>query len=221
MMRIRTKHFTGRIAFCLLWIVTTFPAGGQDAAGGTPAIFPVVEKNQLTARFHLPDIPDDKMRETLASGMSTRLIFEIRLVSQNSDRETSRLRRLQMRFDVWEKKYELSFGTLKRTFENRKSFENYLQDSLICEFGVITDRQTSWQILAFYGPERLASGQKDRVSSWLNNEGRTEESQPGAEQESGFSISLSGLITMFIKDEEQSGKKVIRSDTFTLESLRE
>ena len=220
MMRIRTTHFNRRIAVCLLLLIVSFPAAGQDVSGNTPAIFPVVENNQLTARFHLPDIPDDKMRETLASGMSTRLMFEIRLVSQNNKRETSRLRRLQMRFDVWEKKYELWFGTMNRSFTDRNSFENFVRDSLICELGVITDPQTSWRVLAFYGPERLASGQKDRVSSWLNNEGRTEESQPGAEQESGFSISLSGLITMFIKDEEQPGRKVIRSDTFTLESLR-
>lgn len=165
---------------------------------------------------------DEDMQQTLSSGMSTTFNFQFNLKYEQGSTIRSMVQEVAVRYDIWEKRYLLFLNNRMHQFPDYPAFIAFLSDSVTFSLGPVygIDLKKSLRMIVFFSPEKISSAQKAKLKYWLNNNAEVEESAPGSEQQSGFSIDLSGLFSVFLSNEPKSKMQKYQSGLFTIESLR-
>jgi len=208
------------ICLCIIFILieNTF---AEDGSIRDLDIFITDNKLNVTCHFKQGFIDED-MRQTLASGMSSTFNFQINLKYENGSMIRRQIMEVAIRYDIWEKQYLLYYANQIDQFSVYQKFESFLYDSLTFDMGSVKgiDYKKSLGVIVFFSPEKISSAQKEKLNYWLTSNTDTKESAPGMEQESGFSIDLSRLFSVFLSDKPKTNIKQYKSGTFTIESLR-
>jgi hypothetical protein len=162
------------------------------------------------------------MQQSLSSGMSNTFNFQIILKYDKGSIIRRRLTEVVIRYDIWEKQYLLFYADQLHQFSAYREFETFLHDSLSFDIGSTKgiDYKKPLSVIVFFSPEKISSTQKEKLNYWLTSDSDTKESAPGMEQESGFSIDLSKLFSVFLSDKPKSNLQQYKSAIFTIEKLR-
>lgn len=165
---------------------------------------------------------DEDMRQTLSSGMTSTFNFQINLKYENGNIIRNQMVEVAIRYDIWEKQYLIFYNNQIHQFSVYQTFESFLCDSLIFDLGSVNaiDNKKSLRLIIFFSPEKISPAQKEKLNYWLTSDAETEESAPGMEQESGFSIDLSKLFSVFLSDKPKTKLQQYQSKIFTIENLR-
>lgn len=165
---------------------------------------------------------DENMRQSLSSGMSNTFNFQINLKYDKGSTIRNRLTEVVIRYDIWEKQYLLFYADQIHQFSTYHKFETFLYDSLSFDMGSIKgiDYKKPLSVLIFFSPEKISKSQKEKLNYWLTGNTDTKESAPGLEQESGFSIDLSKLFSLFLSNKPSTNIEQFKSGSFTIENLR-
>jgi hypothetical protein len=127
-----------------------------------------------------------------------------------------------MRYDIWEKKYQLSSSFNKFQFREFDEFNSFLLDSL--EFAIIDSRKLnpnlSYRTLLSYSLEAISASQKRKLDRWLWSSQEQTNIQSEKETDPSFSINLSSLFSLFLKQNKKSNLQIFESLPFTLKSLQ-
>ena len=210
------------LAICLCITIILFKNTiAQD--GSIQGLNVFIMDNQLNVTCHFKHgFIDEDMRQTLSSGMSTTFNFQINLQYDNGSVIRSQLLEVAIRYDIWEKQYLLYYNNQIHPFSAYEIFESFLCDSLILDLGSVKgiDYKKPFLVIVFFSPEKISSVQKEKLNYWLTSDADTKESAPGMEQESGFSIDLSKLFSVFLSNEPKTKIQQYKSGTFTIENLR-
>ena len=179
-------------------------------------------KNRLHITGHFHELINENMKETLASGMSHSLNFQIDLLGTKRKIIASKTEFVLLRYNVWEKFYLIRTLTQQKNFQQSSQFESFLNDSLhfiITNIKKVPTNQQLYIVLSF-SPENIPASQMSKLNSWLISDGEMRESKPALEAESGFSINLSNLLSIFLNKKDESRIFIYRSATFTIQSLK-
>lgn len=182
-----------------------------------------LDNNEIIAAGHYMNVIDEDMAASLSSGLSSTLNYYIRLLSIDNKEYRSINKIVRLRYNVWEKVYDMSVAGQKHNFQSFGALENFINDSLLFHLGPpdgIPLKKKLRMILSF-SPQGISDSQKDRLNKWLLSEGKVKESQPAYESGSGFSINLSNLLSAFFRKKEDYNIYLYKSSVFTLEKLRE
>jgi len=204
-------------------ITGIFPAASNAQNNNLKSIQPLIRSNNLAVSCKFNNLISEALKETLASGMSTELNFHLQVKQTGSSVLWSGSKSVKIQYNVWEKNYSISRRMGRKTFSDYNSFQNFLHDSLIFNISGISrfPGSSKLQIILSFLPEKMTAGQKQKLDYWIENESVTRERSPAGESESGFSINLSRLITMFFDKSKNSKMQRIRSAPFTIKSLRD
>lgn len=171
---------------------------------------------------HFKGLINANMKETLASGMSSSLHFNLKLLGSHSRVLSEIGESIFLRFNVWEKVYSIRTSKKRNDFKNYHQFESFINDSLVFDMGHIkkpASNQT-FKILLSFSPENISTSQKNKLNYWLKSEGEIKQSRPAYESESGFSVNLTSLISIFFKKKDHKKLYVFKSAPFTIHSLK-
>jgi len=186
------------------------------------SVEPKLIKDDIFVSCQFNNLVDEEMMGTLASGMSLSLNFHLQLNRFPGETiyETSRL--VKFRYNVWDKTYLLLYSGKQIQFTAYDSFKSFLYDSL--SFKLTSARMLpkvgQLQFRLTFLPQKLSAYQKEKLDYWITNESETKESNPARESESGFSINLSRLISLFLDNKTEENLQEIKSAPFTIQSLR-
>ncbi len=162
------------------------------------------------------------MHETLTSGMSTSLSFYFQLTGLDGNSIRTRTKSVNFRYDVWEKKYILSYDGQVKQFSGYVHFQSFLADSLT--FKLFPARKLPPQkkllLVLHFLPEKISANQKKKLAFWINNENESQEGAPAKEPSSGFSINISRLISGFLGSEANVKTQKFSTRPFTINALR-
>ena len=186
------------------------------------SIKPAVIENQIYIFCKSsPGFLDQDMRESLLSGMSRTLNFQLILADANGKIIRSKLKAVQLRYDIWEKKYQIFSSGKIHHFSALAKFEVFLYDSLRFKLGNIRSlaRQKKLQVVLLFSPQKITNIQQKKLNYWLTSTGETAESKPALEPESGFSIDLSRLFSIFMSKKPSVKTLEFRSALFTIQGL--
>jgi hypothetical protein len=186
------------------------------------SVQPSVSNNQLYASCRLsPGFFDDDMRESLLSGMSSNLNFQLTLSGADGSMLRSKMHNIQLRYDIWEKKYYIYNADEIHQFSEQNEFEIFLSDSLNLKLGSVKtlDKQKKLRIIVLFSPQKITHNQQKKLNYWLTNAGETEESKPGLESESGFSIDVSRLFSIFLRKKPAVKTLKFYSPFFNIQGL--
>jgi hypothetical protein len=208
--------------FSVITILGFFPFSLNAQNSNLKSISPAVHDNSLVVRCRFNNLVSEVMQETLASGMSSSLNFHLQLIQSGKDILWSGSKPVKIQYNVWEKKYTIVHRRQNKEFTDYIKFHNFLQDSLEFEISAPGNFSNSikLEIVLIFLPERISERQKKKLDYWIENGSGTRKNSPAGESESGFSINLSRLITMFFDKSEKAKIQQIRSAPFTLKSLR-
>jgi hypothetical protein len=182
-----------------------------------------IADNELNLICHFKsDFIDEDMRQTLSSGMSNTFNFQINLKYENGSVIRNHIVEVVIRYDIWEKQYLLFYKDQIQQFSTYQKFASFLYDSLTFDLGSIKgiDYKKPLQVIVFFSPEKISSAQKEKLNYWLTSNADTKESAPGMEQETGFSIDLSRLFSVFLSDKPKTNIQQYQSVIFNIENLR-
>lgn len=181
-----------------------------------------IEQESLLATGHFSGLLTTEMRETLASGMSTSLNFQLKLINRRTQQVKQSLYTIFLRYNVWEKNYRLWSSLQDRTFKTAENFEYFLNDSL--KFQIISIKNLSandnFTFILYYSPQKISDNQKTKLNEWLKNEGEMNKGKPGQESESVFSINVSSLISIFLTKKNENSIHFFQTAPFTLQALK-
>jgi len=210
------------VFFAVLLITGIFTISAFAQNNNLKSVQPLIRSNNLAVSCKFNNLISDALKETLASGMSTELNFHLQVKQTGSSVLWSGSKSVKIQYNVWEKNYSISRRMGRKTFSDYNSFQNFLHDSLIFNISGISrfPGSSKLQIILSFLPEKMTAGQKQKLDYWIENESETRERSPAGESESGFSINLSRLITMFFDKSKNSKMQRIRSAPFTIKSLR-
>ena len=182
-----------------------------------------ISGDRLIVIGHFSGLIDSEMKETLASGMSSTLSFQLRLLNSRSKSLAKKAEVIYLRYNVWDRVYQLRRTISSYNFNDYNHFEKFLNDSLAFDMGSITKLSidSKLRILLTYSPEKISDSQKSKLNTWLVNDGQMNESKPAFESESGFSVNLSSLISIFLRKKDASKIFLYQSTPFTIRALRQ
>ena len=165
---------------------------------------------------------DENMQQSLSSGMSNAFNFQINLKYDTGSIVRSQLTEVVIRYDIWEKQYLLFSANQIHQFSTYQQFELFLYDSLSFNLGSIRglNHKKPLGVIVFFSPEKISTSQKEKLNYWLTGNTDTKESAPGLEQESGFSIDLSKLFSLFLSNKPKTSMEQFKTKIFTIENLR-
>ena len=177
--------------------------------------------DRLVVIGHFAGLIDNEMKQTLASGLSSTLSFDLRLFNSRSKVLRNSKETVYLRYNVWEKMYQLRTATQEKYFEDSDHFENFLKDSLTFNMGKISKLPLDDKLRIFlsFSPEKISDSQKSKLNTWLVSEGETNESKPALESESGFSVNLSNLISIFFSKKDSHKIFIYKTTPFTIRAL--
>ncbi|MBN2092682.1 hypothetical protein JW964_23880 [candidate division KSB1 bacterium] len=182
----------------------------------------VIEQEKLVAIGHFSGLMTVEMRETLASGMSTSLNFQLKLINRQTQQVKQSLYTIFLRYNVWEKNYRLWSSFQDINFKTAENFEHFLNDSL--KFQIISIKNLSandnFTFILYYSPQKISDNQKNKLNEWLKNEGEMNKAKPGQESESVFSINVSSLISIFLTKKNENSIHLFQTAPFTLQALK-
>ena len=220
--QVRGISFYSTLIICIVVIFILFTnTFAQDGSIKSLDIFTVDNELNLICHFK-PDFMDENIRQTLSSGMSSTFNFQFNLKYENGNVLRNQMVEVAIRYDIWEKQYLLFYNNKIHPFLTYQTFESYLSDSLTFDLGSMTgiDYKKSLRMIVFFSPEKISSAQKKKLNYWLTDNDNTKESAPGMEQESGFSIDLSRLFSLFLSDKPESSIQQFQYGPFSIEKLR-
>lgn len=178
----------------------------------------------LLAKCHFVNgFIDNDIKQTLSSGLTSNLNFHLKLQKNKEKVLRSKVEEVLIRYDIWEKKYLVFEPDGVKQFSDYTKFESFLYDSITINFGSVrgTPQEDLLQVVLLFSPEKISSAQKKKLNYWLTSESDTEESNPALESESGFSVDLSKLFSIFLSKKTSIKIREYHSPVFSLKSLRE
>jgi hypothetical protein len=180
-----------------------------------------VNEDRLVIVGHFSGLIDNEMKQTLASGLSSTLSFHLQLFNSRSKVLRKNNEAVYLRYNVWEKVYQVLTTTQEKYFDDIHHFENFLKDSLTFDMGKISKLpiDDKLRIVLSFSPEKISDSQKSKLNTWLVSEGEMNESKPALESESGFSVNLSNLISIFLSKKESQKIFLYKSTPFTIRAL--
>lgn len=206
----------------LFWIAAWLGLNVLHAQSPAPfAVQPDIQNKVLVARLQLGGLLTAPLKETLASGMSSTFSVQVQLIQKENHALDFRRADLQMRFDVWERFYQVKFDQQKHRFENYEDFADFVSDSLLVKMREASHYNFTQQLqfAVLVGPPAGFESRKSKLSAWLNEEGRSSESSPADETETGFAINISKLIALFLGNDQPADLRQWNSHTFTISDL--
>jgi len=183
----------------------------------------LINGNLLATCHFVNGFIDDDIKQTLSSGMTSNLNFHLKLQKNKGKVLRSKVEEYLIRYDIWEKKYLIFQPDGVKQFSDYTIFKSFLYDSVTINFGSITGtpKQELLQVVLLFSPEKISSAQKKKLNYWLTSESETKESNPALESESGFSVDLSKLFSIFLSKKPAIKIREYFSPVFSINSLRE
>jgi len=177
--------------------------------------------DRLVIIGHFAGLIDNEMKQTLASGLSSTLSFHLQLINSRSKVLRKNNEAVYLRYNVWEKMYQVLTTTQEKYFDDIHHFEKFLKDSLTFDMGKISKLSFDDKLHIFlsFSPEKISDSQKSKLNTWLVSEGETNESKPALESESGFSVNLSNLISIFFSKKDSHKIFIYKTTPFTIRAL--
>ena len=179
------------------------------------------ENNVLFTRLHLQNFFDQRITESIASGMSRRIEIQLELVRDDRKSYFNRIESLSLRYDVWERIYLYRTASSERQFDNFEKFKHFVSDSMMFSLSSLSqlNQNEQYQLYVLFSQVEITERQQKELKSWITGDAQTTESQPAQETDQGFSINISKLLSLFFSSESSADLYVYKSPLFTLKSL--
>jgi hypothetical protein len=179
------------------------------------------EGNVLFTRLHLQNFFDQRITESIASGMSRRIEIQFELVRNDRKSYFNRIESLSLRYDVWERIYLYRTASTERQFDNFEKFKHFVSDSMSFSLSSLSqlNQNEQYQLYVIFSQVEITERQQKELKSWITRDAQTTESQPAQETDQGFSINISKLLSLFFSSKSSADLNVYKSPFFTLKSL--
>jgi len=185
-------------------------------------IKPKIAGKQLVAECRFKNLISPEMMEGLSSGISRSFVFRFTLLQDNVKELISVNRTIHFKYNVWEDFYIVNIAGKTHTLKSSAEFNRFLSDSLHFNMTSVSvlPKDKSLHLQMVMSSDDLASSQKEKLNKWLRQSEPGDNSISEQDDHSGFSINLSGLLSLFFGTEKDKNIKMYLSEIFTLQSLK-
>lgn len=216
----RYRNIFWLIAFCLLFF-------GKMSAQQFPQIDKIqlfAENDSLRCRYAISDLFAGNTRQTLLSGLPVLVQLRWQLLDENDRTITQIIQKFQLKYDIWEDQFFEESPNGKSQFASIGALENawLSPEPQLILAGNLPDADSKLRISLDVNVILLSRTQGQQLKNWIFNANETEESLPGANRDTGFTLDLNRLFSLFFSRsdviEQVSARKM--SPDFTLNELR-
>ncbi len=179
------------------------------------------ENNVLFTRLHLQNFFDERITESIASGMSRRIEIQLELFTDDRKSHFNRIESPSLRYDVWERIYLYRSSSTEKQFDNFEKFKHFVSDSMMFRVNSLDQlsQNDQYQLYVVFSQVEITERQQKELKSWITRDAQTTESQPAQETDQGFSINISKLLSLFFSSKSSTDFYVYKSPFFTIKSL--
>ncbi len=213
----RLKKLIGKLVF--MWFLSSVCFAQQPTI---KSINPVLANKKLAVDLHFQNLLSEELIDGLASGMSRSVNFNFLLLTQDGKKIQDYRRVVKLKYDVWEDIYILTNRIQKKQFKSFAKFNRFLNDSLRIVLGPIKrlDKNKALLVQMFFVPENISEKQKTKLKYWIDDQARLSNKTDKTGDQSGFSINLSGLISLFTTQDNIEDSIHKNSPSFSINSLK-
>ena len=216
----RYRNIFWLIAFCLLF-------SGKMPAQQSPQVDELqvfAENDSLRCRYAISDLFTGNTRQTLLSGLPVLVQLRWQLLDENERAITQIIQKFQLKYDIWEDLFFEESPNGKSQFASIKALESAWQspEPQLIIAGNLPDAESKLRISLDVNVVLLSRTQGQQLKNWIFNANETEESLPGSNRDTGFTLDLNRLFSLFFSRSdviEQTSVRKISPD-FTLNELR-
>jgi hypothetical protein len=202
-----------------LWIFSTVCFAQQPTI---KSINPVLANKKLAIDLHFQNLLREELIDGLASGMSRSVNFNFVLLTKDGKKIQDYRRVVRLKYDVWEDIYIITNRIQKKQFKSFNKFNRFLNDSLRIVLGPIKrlDKNKELLVQMFFVTENISEKQKTKLKYWIDDQARLSNKTDKTGDQSGFSINLSGLISLFTTQDNIEDSIHKNSSSFSINSLK-
>jgi hypothetical protein len=213
----RLKKLIGKLLFMCFLSTVCFAQQPK-----IKSINPVLANKKLAVDLHFQNLLSEELIDGLASGMSRSVNFNFLLLTQDGKKVQDYRRVVKLKYDVWEDFYILTNRIQKKQFKSFTKFNRFLNDSLRIVLGPIKrlDKNKALLVQMFFVPENISEKQKTKLKYWIDDQARLSNKTDKTGNQSGFSINLSGLISLFTTQDKIEDSIHKNSPSFSINTLK-
>lgn len=187
-------------------------------------IKPDIVRENLCVSALLENLFSEQIEGTILSGLPALIYIDIRLLSQNNDKEIRREIALKIVHDVWKDIFFIEMDNERfstSSFDSAKARISHLHNIKIANLRVL-QIHGSYHILIRAEVVGISKVQSDKLRDWIIQSNETSEQHTAEKRESGFWFSLTRLVSSLIGRNKKSEFRTDwrQSEIFKLDELR-
>ncbi|MGH7596539.1 MAG: DUF4390 domain-containing protein [bacterium] len=186
----------GKIEIFLLFLLAT------ETTAQAPRVVSVIVKpveQHLTVSVQLADIFSPKIANTIRSGLPAVIRFDFRIVEEPNREARRIMRSVRILYDVWSERYRIAVNGREQivsTFAEMEKFCAGFEAEKFLPLAQLSPTKT-YRLRLQVAVIPISAKQDQQLRDWLEASDATEESAPGEERATGFSLNLSKLVSFF------------------------
>ncbi len=186
----------GKIQIFLLFILaskTTAQAPRVVSISAKPV------EQHLAISVQLADLFSPKIANTIRSGLPAVIRFDFRLIEEPNREARQITRSLRILYDVWSERYRIAVNgqeQIASTFAEMEKFCTGFAEQKFFPLNRLSPQGT-YKLRLQVAVIPISAKQDQQLRDWLEASDATEESAPGEDRATGFSLNLSKLVSFF------------------------
>jgi hypothetical protein len=186
----------GKIKIFLLFLLTA------EATAQAPRVVSIIAKpaeQHLAVSVQLADLFSPKIANTIRSGLPAVIRFDFRLVEEPSREARQITRSVRILYDVWSERYRIAANGQEQITSTFAEMEKICAGFAAEKFLPLAplSPQKTYRLRLQVAVIPISAKQDQQLRDWLEASDATEESAPGEDRASGFSLNLSKLVSFF------------------------
>ncbi len=167
-------------------------------------VLPYMTGDSLKCSYRISDLIQGAVRQTLVSGLPVLIEEQCRLVDEKQHNTSTVINKFRITYDIWEDVIHLDGAFFSKTFPSPDSLNKWWaprRDIFLTATSSLPNASRAY-IFIRLRVILLSRSQSERLKDWILNSQETEENLPTQDRDTGFTLNLNRLLSLFFRKDD-------------------
>ncbi len=178
-------------------------------------VLPYVEGDSLKCSYRVSELIQGAVRQTLLSGLPVLIEEQCRLMDDKQHNTTTVINKFRITYDIWEDLIHLEGVSFSKTFTSLDSLNKWWaprRNIFLIATGYPGNASRAYLFIRLR-IILLSRTQSQRLKDWILNTQETEENLPTQDRDTGFTLNLNRLLSLFFRKDDISKEITIHGQS--------
>jgi hypothetical protein len=182
-----------------------------------------IRGDSLLCSVACPGLFSGSIKQTLLSGLPVLIELQPRIVGGNSAGSSIPNEKYQLSYDIWEDQFTMQSAGGKHTFSSLDALQawwNPFAELALLPLGKL-EKTSELRFEINLRIILLTRSQSKKMKNWILNAAETEENIPSMNRDTGFTLNLNQVVSLFLNKSDAGESFEIRGEStpFQIEDL--